>query len=80
LAYRGDWFFLQLALGYILGRILVSIFLLPAYFKTGITSIYEVLGQRFGTRIQKPPQVSFWSLVFWLTGSVSLQQPLLFRW
>ena len=27
LAYRGDWFFLQLAMGYILGRVLVSIFL-----------------------------------------------------
>jgi len=53
MAYRGSWFFLQLALGYILGRILVSIFLLPAYFKGGITSIYEVLGERFGKKIQK---------------------------
>ncbi len=53
LAYRGDWQFLQLALGYIAGRILVSIFLLPLYFKTGVTSIYEVLGDRFGNRIQK---------------------------
>ena len=53
LAYRGDWQFLQLALGYIAGRILVSIFLLPIYFKTGITSIYEVLGNRFGHKIQK---------------------------
>ena len=31
LAYRGDWMFLQLAMGYILGRILVSVFLLPIY-------------------------------------------------
>lgn len=53
LAYRDNWFFLQLALGYILGRILVSVFLLPAYFKGGISSIYEVLGQRFGKKIQK---------------------------
>lgn len=53
LAYRDNWFFLQLALGYILGRILVSVFLLPAYFKTGITSIYEVLGARFGQNVQK---------------------------
>ncbi|NHZ86441.1 MAG: sodium:solute symporter [Planctomycetia bacterium] len=53
LAYRGDWQFLQLALGYIAGRILVSIFLLPIYFKTGVTSIYEVLGDRFGLKIQK---------------------------
>ena len=59
LAYRGDWQFLQLALGYITGRILVSIFLLPIYFKTGITSIYEVLGERFGHKIQKLASVVF---------------------
>ena len=53
LAYRGDWFFLQLALGFIIGRILVTIFLLPSYFGKGIVSIYEVLGERFGTGIQK---------------------------
>ena len=44
IAYRGNWLFLQLAIGYILGRILVSLFLLPQYFKSGIISIYEVLG------------------------------------
>ncbi|MEE8437743.1 MAG: sodium:solute symporter, partial [Candidatus Neomarinimicrobiota bacterium] len=59
LAYRGDWFFLQLALGYILGRILVSIFLLPQYFKTGIISIYEVLGTKFGPEIQKTASAVF---------------------
>lgn len=53
LAYRGDWFFLQIALGYILGRILVSILFLPRYFESGITSIYEVVGQRFGPGMQK---------------------------
>ena len=53
IAYRGNWLFLQLAIGYILGRILVSLFLLPQYFKLGVTSIYEVLGQKFGPEIQK---------------------------
>lgn len=53
LAYRGDWQFLQLALGYIIGRILVSTFLLPIYFKQGVTSIYEVLGSKFGYKIQR---------------------------
>lgn len=62
LAYKGTWFFLQLAMGYILGRILVSIFLLPEYFNSGVTSIYEVLGRRFGTKIQKAA-----SLVFLIT-------------
>ena len=59
LAYRGDWFFLQLALGYIAGRIAVSIFLLPRYFESGVTSIYEVIGQRFGPGIQKTASAMF---------------------
>ena len=53
LAYQGNWNFLQLAFGYILGRILVSIFLLPQYFRKPITSIYEVLGDKYGKSIQK---------------------------
>lgn len=53
IAYRGNWLFLQLAIGYIIGRILVSVFLLPQYFNLGVTSIYEVLGKRFGSEIQK---------------------------
>ena len=53
IAYRGDWLFLQLAFGYILGRVLVSMFLLPQYFNSDVTSIYEVLGNKFGTEIQK---------------------------
>ena len=32
---------------------MVSIFLLPQYFNLGVTSIYEVLGQKFGPEIQK---------------------------
>ena len=33
IAYRGDWTFLQLAIGYIFGRLLVSVFLIPMFFK-----------------------------------------------
>lgn len=40
--------FLQLAFGYILGRILVIYFLLPRYFDGELMSAYEVLGNRFG--------------------------------
>ena len=59
LAYRGDWFFIQLAIGYIVGRILVSIILLPVYFKTGIVSIYEVIGLKFGNNFQKTASLIF---------------------
>lgn len=59
IAFRGDWTFLQLAIGYIFGRILVSIVLLPLYFREGITSIYEVIGKRFGRNMQKLTSVVF---------------------
>ncbi|UCH11774.1 MAG: sodium:solute symporter [Fidelibacterota bacterium] len=53
LAYSGNWFFLQLAFGYILGRIAVSLLLLPLYYGTGVTSIYQYVGQRFGIPVQR---------------------------
>lgn len=62
LAFRGEWFFLQLGFGYIIGRILVSIFLLPSYFEFGVVSIYEVIGRRYGLFFQKVA-----SLIFLLT-------------
>ncbi|MBC8311354.1 MAG: sodium:solute symporter [Candidatus Marinimicrobia bacterium] len=59
LAYRGDWFFLQLGMGYIVGRVLVSAFLIPQYFKSGVMSIYEVIGEKFGTMVQKVASLTF---------------------
>ena len=59
IAYRGNWNFLQLALGYIFGRILVSLILIPLFFKYGVTSIYELLGQRFNKSIQKLASATF---------------------
>ncbi len=59
LAYRGSWFFLQLALGYIIGRVIVSFYLLPQYYQQGVTSIYEVLGMRFGRGVQKTASLVF---------------------
>jgi solute:Na+ symporter, SSS family len=59
LAYRGDWTFLQLAMGYIVGRVLVSLILLPMYFKHGVSSIYEIIGIRFGPGMQKLAAVVF---------------------
>ena len=59
LAYRSGWWFLQLALGYIIGRLLVSIFLLPKYFSNDIISIYEVIGGYFGKPVQKLSSIIF---------------------
>lgn len=59
LAYRGDWTFLQLAMGYIVGRVLVSTILLPLYFKHGVSSIYEIIGMRFGKEMHKVASIVF---------------------
>lgn len=59
ISYRGDWSFLQLGFGYILGRFLVSIYLLPLYFEKGVNSIYEVLGEKFGKSVQKAASAVF---------------------
>ena len=59
LAYRDDWFFLQLAFGFILGRILVSFILLPAFFEKGVQSIYEIIGEKFRAGLQKTASAVF---------------------
>jgi SSS family transporter len=44
----GDFTFLQLPLGYLLGRVVVATVLLPSYFRGQIYTAYEVLNRRFG--------------------------------
>ena len=48
LAYATDMGFLQLAFGYVIGRLLVTLFFIPIYFKKNLTTSYELLHQRFG--------------------------------
>lgn len=50
-AYGGDFSFLQLGLGFVLGRIAVSLLLLPAYFRGRVVTTYELLLRRFGRRV-----------------------------
>jgi SSS family transporter len=40
--------YVQLMLGYLLARVVVSAVFIPAYYKHGVVSIYEFLGTRFG--------------------------------
>ena len=53
LAFTGDWGFLQIVLGYLLGRIVVCIIFLPRYFRGELLTAYEVIGERFGPRLHK---------------------------
>ena len=51
--------FLQLAFGFILGRLLVVVFLLPGYFEGKLMSAYEILGVRFGVQTKRVASVLF---------------------
>jgi solute:Na+ symporter, SSS family len=62
LAYNGDMHFLQLAFGYFIGRILVSIVFIPAFYKGNLETAYDFLGKRFGLSLRK-----FASSVFLVT-------------
>lgn len=59
LSYNGNLSFLQLPIGYILGRYLVSIVLLPYYFQGAIFTAYEVLEKRFGGLTKKVASLLF---------------------
>lgn len=50
-AYAGNFTFLQLAAGYVIGRILVSLLFIPAYFRGELFTSYELLHRRFGPRV-----------------------------
>ncbi|MEQ9070644.1 MAG: transporter, partial [Gimesia chilikensis] len=55
----GNLQFLQLPLGYIVGRFLVILFLLPLYFRGEIFSAYEVFKKRFGGKTERLASLTF---------------------
>jgi solute:Na+ symporter, SSS family len=61
-AYTGDLWMLQLATGYLIGRIVVAWLLLPRYFAGEIATAYVLLERRFGNGTRR-----FASLVFLVT-------------
>ena len=51
-AYAGNMTFLQLAMGYVIGRLLVSVLFIPAYFRGDLVTSYELLQRRFGSSVK----------------------------
>lgn len=45
---RGDWTYLQLALGSVVGRLVVAGVLIGAYYRAGVVTVYDYLADRFG--------------------------------
>jgi SSS family transporter len=53
LSFSGNLGFLQLVFGYLLARIVISVVLLPQYFRGEMFTAYELMRRRFGERIRK---------------------------
>ncbi|HEX2455735.1 MAG TPA: sodium:solute symporter [Vicinamibacterales bacterium] len=58
-AYAGNMTFLQLAVGYIVGRLLVSVLFIPAYFRGELYTSYELLLRRFGPQVKNVAAIIF---------------------
>ncbi len=66
LSYTGNFTFLQLVLGYVVGRVLVSFLLVPAYFKQRLQTAYQLLAHRLGKGVR-----NFSALLFLGTRSLA---------
>src|SRR5271157_5981754 len=53
LAYAGNLAFLQLVFGYLLGRVLIVLVLLPGYFRGEYFTAYQLIEKRFGSRMRR---------------------------
>ncbi|MBI9071996.1 MAG: sodium:solute symporter [Melioribacteraceae bacterium] len=66
LAYLANLNFLQVTIGYLLGRIVIAIFFLPAYYSGELSTAYAFLENRFGHKTR-----SFASIVFLFTRTAA---------
>jgi len=48
----GDFAFLQLVFGYLLGRLAISALLIPSYFRGELLTVYQLLQERFGAPVK----------------------------
>ncbi|MFN2413294.1 MAG: sodium:solute symporter [Pyrinomonadaceae bacterium] len=48
----GNFQFLQLVFGYMLGRVVISLIFIPLYFKGALQTVYQLLGERFGSKVK----------------------------
>ncbi len=48
----GNFQFLQLVLGYMVGRVVISLVFIPMYFRGELQTVYQLLGERFGGKVK----------------------------
>lgn len=58
-AFKGDFQFLQLPLGFLVGKVLIAWFLLPQYLHGEMMSAYQLLRERFNPSVQRTASALF---------------------
>ena len=53
LAFAGDFGFLQIVIGYMLGRVVVALLFLPKYFQGEMLTAYQLIDRRFGHTLHR---------------------------
>jgi SSS family transporter len=59
ISFNGNLGFLQVVMGYLLARVVISFLLLPHYFRGEMFTAYELMQRRFGSRIRRLTAGSF---------------------
>jgi SSS family solute:Na+ symporter len=59
ISYAGNLTFLQLVFGYLVGRVLIVVLLLPGYFRGEVFTAYAVIEKRFGQRMRAVAATTF---------------------
>jgi len=83
-SFSGDWNYLQLYAGAFLGRMLIIVFLLPAFYAHRVTTVYEYLGRRFGPYTRTTASLMFFASRIVGSGirllAASLAIAVVFQW
>jgi len=58
-AYSGDWSYLQLAFGALLGKLVVATCIIPLYHRMRIVTVYGFLEHRFGPHVRRAGALAF---------------------
>jgi Na+/proline symporter len=58
-AYTGDWSYLQLAIGALLGKAVLAYWVIPLYHRARVVTVYEFLALRFGAGPQRVAALGF---------------------
>ncbi len=58
-AYGGNLTFLQITIGYLIGRIIVALYFLPKYYEGELFTAYQFLEKRFGAKMRNATSATF---------------------